>query len=400
MFFDTHAHINLHAFKEDAAEVMQRAFAAGVGVMNVGTELATSKQAVSMLKDYPDNVYAIVGLHPSHTYDNPFLDENESAFTVEREEFDYEEYKELAQNPRVVGIGECGLDYYRLDDANLRIASESANLSRPMRRDDYESDVNSDILGVSVIPSVVPPWRDGVEGSLHSANASVGMTVNEIKRLQREAFLDQVKLALELDKTLVIHCRPSKGSSDAYEDTIQILSTNIEILNKDSNTNIQILDNQEGEQSYKDFDTPTLNPSPLEGEGRERGKLRFEVHSFTGSLEVAQKFLELGGYIGLNGIITFGERKNKQPTSAGALAKAGDKTGNMAEVVKGVPLERIVLETDAPYLAPVPFRGKRNEPAYVVEVAKKIAELKGVSLEEVEKQTFENTKKLFNINLN
>lgn len=353
MFFDTHAHINLHAFKDDAEEVMRRSFAAGVGVMNVGTELVTSKQAVSMLKDYPSlalpsvgegiyECYAVVGLHPSHTYDNPYLDDNESAFTVEREEFDYEAYKELAQNPRVVGIGECGLDYYRLYDTDTQMSTDDT---------------------------------DPASGGTDKTDA--------IKRLQREAFLGQVKLALELDKTLVIHCRPSKGSSDAYEDIIQILSTNIEILNKAPNSirqqADQIQNNQEGELLSKDFDTPTLNPSPLEGEGRERGKLRFEVHSFTGNLEVAQKFLELGGYIGLNGIITF------------------DKSGNMAEVVKGVPLDRIVLETDAPYLAPVPFRGKRNEPSYVIEVAKKIAELKGVSLEEVEKQAFENTKKLFRI---
>jgi TatD DNase family protein len=243
-----------------------------------------------MLGEYPENVYAVVGLHPSHTYDNPYLDENERAFTVEREEFDYEAYKQLAQNPRVVGIGECGLDFFRIGDPN-----------------DPNNHTN----------------------------------VTNIKELQKVAFLEQIRLALELDKTLVIHCRPSKGTDDAYDDVLEIL--------------LRIKD-------------------------QGLGMIRFEVHSFTGNLETAKKFLSLGGYIGLNGIVTF------------------DKTGVMEEVVKGVPLDRIVLETDSPYLAPTPFRGKRNEPSFVVEVAKKIATLKGVTLEEVEIQTTENAKRLFKLN--
>ncbi len=296
MIIDTHAHINLHAFQDDAEAVLQRAFDNGITVVNIGTEYPTSKQAVDMLAQYPRGVYAVVGLHPSHTYDNPYLDENETAHVVGRQEFDVGAYRLLAQHERVVGIGECGLDYYRLSDADIQM------------------------------------------------HADLQRTTDVIKAQQKEAFGKQIALAVELDKALVIHCRPSKGSDDAYDDVLGIIS------------NFQF---------------------PISSEGNKI--LRFEVHSFTGSLEVAQKFLELGAYIGLNGIISF------------------DKTGNMEEVVKGVPLEQIVLETDSPYLAPVPFRGKRNEPAYIVEVAKKIAEWKSISLEEVTSATTQNACKLFKL---
>ncbi len=289
MLVDTHAHINLHAFRDDADEVIRRSLDAGVAVINVGTEFNTSKQAVEMLSRYTQNVFAVVGLHPSHTYENPYLDENESAFVTGQEEFNFEAYKQLAENPKVVGIGECGLDYYRLPDQEL--------------------------------------------GSMNHA---------VIKKLQKEAFLKQLQLAQNMDKALVIHCRPSKGSSDAYNDVLEILNSVA---------------------------------------GSQLSVLRFEIHSFTGSLEVAKKFIELGGYIGLNGILTF------------------DKTGNMEEVVRGVPLDRLVLETDSPYLAPAPMRGKRNEPINVQAVAHKIAEIKNISFEQVARQTTANAVQLFNIAL-
>lgn len=104
-----------------------------------------------------------------------------------------------------------------------------------------------------------------------------------------------------------------------------------------------------------------------------------EIHSFTGTWQQAKEFLDLGFYVALNGIVTF------------------DKTGRSAEVVKNLPLEMMLLETDAPYLTPVPHRGKRNEPAYVKFVAEKIAELKGVDISEVEKVTTENARKLYGI---
>jgi len=103
------------------------------------------------------------------------------------------------------------------------------------------------------------------------------------------------------------------------------------------------------------------------------------AHSFTGTLEEAREYLSIGFYLGFNGIITFARQYD--------------------EVVVHTPLERILLETDAPYLTPEPYRGKRNEPSYVLEVAKKVAELKGVSTEEVIKVTTQNTLNLFKIHI-
>ncbi len=281
MLIDTHAHVQFSGFKDEADAVMQRALDAGMVVVNVGSQIDTSTEAVKMLDRYPERVYAVVGLHPEHTFKHT-LDEEESHFETRQEDFNYDAYKALAQNPRVVGIGECGLDYYRFEQG-------------------------SDIV--------------------------------KIKEQQRAAFDQQIKLALELDKALVVHCRPSPGTVDAYDDLAEILTK------------------VKGDNS----------------------QLRFEVHCFTGTLAVAQKFVALGGYLGLNGIITF------------------DKTGVSEEVVKNISLEHIILETDCPYLTPVPFRGKRNEPLYVKYVAEKIAEWKQVSFEEVENQTTENAKKLFKL---
>jgi TatD DNase family protein len=279
---DTHTHINLRAFAEDAAETIQRAHDAGVIVVNVGTQIDTSRQAVELLSLFPEDVYATVGLHPTHAYDHDFIDHEELQNKTREEKFDIELYRPLAQNPRVVGIGECGLDYYRL-----------------------------------------PEGRDHAE----------------IKKLQKAAFQGQIDLAVELDKALCIHCRPSDGTTDAYEDLLEI-----------------------------------LNPVKID-----HPDFRFEVHCFTGDLETAKKFVALGGFIGINGIITF------------------DKTPRSEEVVKGLPLEAIILETDAPYLSPKAFRGKRNEPAYITETAKQIAGWKGSSLEEVAQVTTANAEKLFKL---
>lgn len=279
---DTHTHINLKAFAGEEAEAIKRAHDVGVVVVNVGTQIDTSRQAVQLLSQFPENVYAVVGLHPSHTYAHDFIDESEVTQKTTEQHFDYVLYRELAQTPKVVGIGECGLDYYRLP-----------------------------------------------EGTDHEA----------IKELQRTAFSEQINLALELDKALCVHCRPSEGTQDAYEEMYQILA--------------QI---------------KAHNP-----------ELRFEIHCYTGNLEMALKFHELGGYIGINGIITF------------------DKTGRSEEVVKGLPLTAMILETDAPYLAPQSQRGKRNEPSFLPEVAQKIAEWKEVSVEEVSAITTMNSKQLFQI---
>lgn len=286
-FIDTHTHVNLRAFSEDADAAIQRALDADVAIVNVGTQIDTSRQAVALLEKFPDDVYAVIGLHPTHTYAHDYEDEEEVKFKTREETFDPAMYEGLLSSAgenaqRIVGIGECGLDYYRLPDDR-----------------DHE----------------------------------------EIKNLERAGFQKQIEFALKHDKALCVHCRPSDGTIDAYEDLLEIIT-----------------------------EVKSQNP-----------QLRFEVHCYTGDAATALKFVELGGFIGLNGIITF------------------DKTSRSQEVVTAVPLENIILETDAPYLSPKSMRGKRNEPAFLPEVAEKIAEWKNVSTHEVAEQTTANAKKLFKI---
>ncbi|OAN18344.1 DNAse [Photobacterium jeanii] len=180
--------------------------------------------------------------------------------------FDYEQLKEYAQHERVVAIGETGLDYH------------------------YQP---------------------------------------ELAQAQQDVFRQQVRLAVELNKPLIIHTRMAR------EDTMRILRE----------------------------------------EGAE--KCGGVLHCFTESLEMALEAIELGFYISISGIVTF------------------NKAADLKNVVSQLPLERLLVETDSPYLAPMPYRGKQNQPAYVKEVADYIGLLKGVSGEEVAKVTTENFFKLF-----
>jgi len=164
------------------------------------------------------------------------------------------------------------------------------------------------------------------------AESEGGLKQKIIEEKQKEVFVKHIKLANKVNKPLIIHCR------DAHEDLINILTANSELL----------IANRAG-----------------------------VMHFFTGSLEQAKKYIDLGFYISFSGVITF--------------ADAYD------DIVKNLPLDRILIETDAPYVAPTPYRGKRNEPSYVIEVVKKIAEIKGISLEEISKKTFQNSKDIFKL---
>lgn len=267
MLYDTHAHAYSEEYGENYAQIIKSALYQNVWLNNVGINKNNSAEAVKIANQFEKGVYAVVGLHP-----------NEALKEAPQGNFDYEYYLQLARNPKTVGIGESGLDYYRIPE---------------------------------------------------------GMDIAELKKTQSEVFKQQIKLSRETGKTLVIHCRASKNSFDAYEDILEILKTN--------------------------------RPQ------------RFEIHSFTANWQIAQEFLELGGYIALNGIITF------------------DKTGTLNEVIKNCPLDKILLETDAPYLAPAPFRGKKNEPAYIKYVCEFIAEQKGISVEELAEKTFKNSLSLFGL---
>lgn len=163
-------------------------------------------------------------------------------------------------------------------------------------------------------------------------------TSPESLQKQRDAFHAQIQLALELDVPLMLHVRPSENSMDAYYDVLDIL------------------------ESYK----------VTHGE-----KLRGDVHFFAGDIDVAQRFLDLGFYISFTGVITFAKMYE--------------------ELVTFVPLDRMMSETDCPYVTPKPHRGTRNEPIYVQEVTKKIAEIKKLSIDQVRDQIYENAKRLFNI---
>lgn len=276
-FFDVHTHTQFATFSEDQDAVIQRALDAGTWMINVGTQKDTSAKAVEVAEKYQEGVYAAVGLHPLHT-EKSYHDEKElggdpstgSGFTSRGEEFDYDYYKKLAANTKVVAIGECGLDYYRIKNQELIVK-------------------------------------------------------------QKNVFRKQIELSREIKKSLMIHCR------NAFADLVLLLNAK----------------------------RSTLNAQPG------------LVHFFSGTKDDAKKLMDLGFSFSFGGVITF--------------------TRDYDEVAKYIPLERILLETDAPYVAPVPYRGKRNEPVYVAEVAQKLAELKATDIEIVAQQTAANAKVLFGI---
>jgi len=270
---DCHTHIQLNAFKEDSKQVIQRALDSNIWLVNVGTQFKTSLEAVRLANQYKEGVYATVGLHPNHTGPS-YLDESELSqadHNPQGEEFLYQEYLELARNEKTVAIGECGLDYFRNED-------------------------------------------------------------EKAKEKQKQVFLEHVRLACEVNKPLMIHCRPSKGSDDAYHDLFEIL------------------------------------------EGKEVKKI---LHFYVGSLEMTKKFLTSDYYFEFGGVVTF--------------------TTDYNESINLIPLNRLLLETDAPYVSPAPYRGKRNEPLYITEVAKKLAQIKGVEYNELAEISTANARKIFNI---
>ncbi len=282
--FDSHAHPHFAAYKEDTDAVIHRALDAGVEMLAVGTHFDTSRATIRCTEQY-DGVWAAIGLHPIHVTDG-YFDPNEDAqpvaekveggFRRRAEAYDKEAYRALVQSSKkVVAIGECGLDYYRLEGTDEEKA--------------------------------------------------------RTKQKQQEVFREQAELAAELDLALVVHCR------DAHADVFEILN-----------------------------DLKKQKPN-----------LRGVIHCFTGTAEEAARHLTLGFYISFSGIITFAH--------------------DWDEFIRATPLERLLVETDCPYLTPVPNRGKRNEPAFVEFTARHMAKLKGLSFEEVATQTFQNAHRLFRI---
>lgn len=277
-YFDAHTHANFAAYDEDREVVMVRAREAGVGMNVVGTQRDTAASAIALAENH-DGVYATIGLHPVHTdksyHDTQELGGEGVAFTSRGETFDESAYREMAKHPKVIAIGECGLDYYHCDESS--------------------------------------------------------------KKRQKDAFEAQIDLANTVGKPLMLHIRASaaSGGKDAYDDALEIL--------------------------------------------RSCAKVRADVHFFAGDWDTAKKFLDLGCMLSFTGVLTF--------------------TQDYDEVVRSTPLNRLLSETDAPYVSPKPYRGKRNEPAYVVEVVKALARIREVEMDLVGDQLLSNAQELFGIPL-
>lgn len=250
MYIDSHCHINFPELAQRLPELLQRMQDNQVShALCVAVDLADFPQILALAEQYP-HIYASVGVHP----DYPDTEEPSVAGLVG-----------LSQHPKVIAIGETGLDYYRLTG-------------------DLE-------------------W-------------------------QRERFRCHIRASRESGKPLIIHTR------SASDDTLRIMRE--------------------------------------EGAGTDKGGVAGVMHCFTESLEVAQAAVEMGFYISFSGIVTFKSAKELQ-----AVAKA-------------LPLERILIETDSPYLAPAPHRGKMNEPAFVRHVGEFIADLKQLPLVQVQAVTTQN----------
>ena len=257
MYIDSHCHINFPELAARMPEILAKMAENKVThALCVSVDLPDFPQVLALAEQYP-HIYASVGVHPDYE-DTP--------------EPTVEQLTELSQHPKIIAIGETGLDYYRL------------------------------------------------EGDLE---------------WQRERFRVHIRTSRITRKPLIIHTR------SASEDTIRLMRE--------------------------------------EGAGTDKGGVAGVMHCFTESLAVAEAALEMGFYISFSGIVTFKSAKDLQ-----AVARA-------------VPLERMLIETDSPYLAPVPHRGKMNEPGFVRHVAEYIADLKGVPLAQVAERTTENFFDLFNV---
>jgi len=253
MLVDSHCHLDFPEFQEDFEAVLARAEEAGVKTMMTICTHVTKFDQVHAIAKAHDNIFCTVGIHPHNADSEP--------------EVTVDQLVQWASDPKVVGFGETGLDYF------------------------YE----------------------------HSP-----------REIQQRQFRTHIEAARKLDLPVIVHTR------DAEEDTLAII-----------------------EEEY--------NNAPFRG----------LIHCFSASDAFAQRVVSMGFYISISGIVTF------------------KKAEELREAIKNVPVDRLLVETDAPYLAPIPKRGKRNEPAYTAFTAAKVAEIKGLSEEEFAKQSTDNYFTLF-----
>ncbi len=265
---DTHCHLDYNKFDSDRAEVIQRAVDSGlIRILVPGLHHRSSREAVQLAESNP-SVYAAVGFHPTDL--------------EEFSETTFQEVKALAHHPKVVAIGEIGIDYYWVKESDKRT-------------------------------------------------------------FQREVLKQQLAFAKEMNKPVIIHMREENDAwiGDASVDLLGILD--------------------EWQHS--------LNGMLAEKPG--------VLHSFNGNLETAQKALALNFFIGITGPVTYKNADEKR------------------QIIRQIPLDKILIETDSPFLSPVPQRGKRNEPAFVHHIADKIAEIHSKSPVEIASITTTNAARLF-----
>ncbi len=260
-YFDIHSHLDVSDFDNDREEVIAEMQKNKIGTITIGADLETSQNAVSLSEKY-ENVFASVGQIPSDL-------NSDSVYS--------EDLEVLADNKKVVAIGECGLDYFR--DESL-----------------------------------------------------------PIKKIQKTIFEYHINLALTKNLPLMLHVRDKKGAFYAYKDSLDILE----------------------------------HHSRISG-----SKLRGNAHFFAGNLDVLKRFLSVGFSVSFTGVITF--------------------THDYDELIKFAPLDKLMSETDTPFVAPVPYRGKRNSPLYVPEIVKKIAEIRGEDISMVKTQLVKNALDSFDI---
>jgi TatD DNase family protein len=285
MLVETHAHLDYPDFAADLDDVIRRATEAGVTrIITIGTSIESSRRAIELAEKYP-SIYAVIGVHPTYA-----AQAGEDVITPLRE---------LAKSPRVVAIGETGLDYHHLPSVE---AAKQKN--------------------VQVFSALQSGTEEQLEASIEDG---------AYKSKQADLFEEQLDLAVELRLNVVIHQR------DAWDDTLEIM------------------------RPYS-------------------GRLRGVFHCFGGTLEQANEVLDLDHLVSFTGIVTF-------------------KNGtNVREVAAKVPFWKFMVETDCPYLAPVPFRGKRCEPAHTRIVAETIAAARGVPFQEIAEATTETAESFFRFN--
>lgn len=274
-YFDFHCHLDSDHLNGQREHILHEIKTQPLGACTIGVDADSSRRAVAIARSC-ENIWCCVGQHP---VDN------------RTQSFQSSVYQELIDKhgAEVVGVGECGLDYYW-------------------------------------------PTKD-VEAETMSPEE-----LAEEKKRQALVFRHNITLAIANDLPLMLHVRSSEGTQDAHRDALAILS---------------------------EYDNPQA-----------------VFHFYTEGPELAQEIVEAGYYISFPGVITFGK-----------------KVAHLEEAVRQVPMDKIFAETDSPYAAPAPYRGKTNTPLYIEEVYKKIAELKGRELAEVRDQIFANTEKFFGISL-